>query len=495
MMSATMTYTNLKTAAAGVTLALAISACTSDLTSVNINPNSPTDVGAEYLFPQGVSSLVGTLRGTGFDMTMTSLWAQHYAKIQYVDEDWYDIRPGTIDAWWSGLYSGGLQDLTVAADKAAAASNGNKAAPARIMRTWALGIMTELWGDIPYTQANKVDKADGTTTPVYDTQQSIYNAMFVELAAASAQLGTGTGYGDADPIYGGDPALWRKFSNSLRLRHAMRLSNRDAAKARTELTAALTAGVFTSNADDAGLHWPGDGSNDAPIFSNARPPDGNGTRDDHRVSKTLVDTLAALSDPRLGVYAQCTDVSRAAGGCAYVGVPNGLTSPAAIALGLTRTSKIGTVFHARNATSYLMTYPEVLFIQAEAAQRGWTTGSAAALYNAGITASMQRWGVSAAAIATYLAQPRVAYNPATGLTQIALQKWIALYGQGSDAWAEFRRTGVPALRAGPAAIIPTVARRLPYPASEQSFNAANLTAAKTAQGGDALTNKIWWDTP
>lgn len=482
------------TAAAGLTLALSVSGC-GDLTSINVNPNAPTDVSPEYLFPQGVTALVGTLRGTTFDMTMTSLWSQHYAKIQYVDEDWYDIRPGTIDAFWSNLYSGGLQDLKQAAAKATETGNTSKEAPAVIVRSWAFGVMTDLWGDIPYSEANSADIEGGTTTPKYDAQKDIYNGLFAELKRANDEIGTGTGYGSADPIYGGNTANWKKFANSLRARHAMRLSERDPATAQSQLTAALAAGVFTSNADDAKLDWPGDGSNDSPIYSNARPPDGKGTRDDHRVSETLVDTLKALSDPRLPVYAQCTDVSEAAGGCEYVGVPNGLTSPAAVALGFTKTSKIGTVFHDPSAPSWLMSYPEVLFIQAEAAQRGWLAGSAAAFYNAGITASMEQWGISAADIATYLAQSRVAYNPATGMTQIALQKWIALYGQGSEAWAEYRRTDVPNLKAGPAAIIPTVARRLTYPLSEQSFNKANLDAAIAAQGGAELTNRVWWDVP
>lgn len=482
-----MTHKKLTTAVTGLTLALAVTACNNDLTSINQNPNGPTDVAAEYLFPQGVTSVVRTLRGTGFDMTMTSLWSQHYAKIQYVDEDWYDIRPGSVDGWWSGLYSGGLQDLKQAVDKATTVGKPNQVAAAQIMRTWTFGVMTDLWGDIPYSEANSGDAADGTTTPKYDKQQDIYNGMFATLKDASDKIAAGGAtFGSSDPIYGGDAASWKKFANSLRARFAMRLTKRDPTTARAQLTAALAAGVFTSNADGAALAW-SDEPNVAPLYEDAK------TRNDHRVSKTLVDTLKSLSDPRLAVYAQCTQVSAAAGGCDYIGVPNALTSPAAIALGLTRTSKIGKVFYEAHAPSWLMDYSEVLFIQAEGAQRGWTGGSAATLYNAGITASLQQNGVSASAIAAYLAQPKVAYSAADGLTQIALQKWIALYGQGSEAWAEYRRTGVPNLKPGPAAIIPTVARRLTYPVSEQSFNKAAREAAIAAQGPDALTTRVWWD--
>jgi Starch-binding associating with outer membrane len=490
-----MIYKKLTNVAAGVTLALSLSACNDRLTDLNVNPNGPTDVDAEYLFPQGVSSVVGVLRGEWFDLRMTSLWAQHYAAIQYVEDgDTYEVRPSVVELVWS-LYPAGLEDLTQAADKATALGNTNKAGPAKIMKLWTLGVLTELWGDIPFSEANNVDKEGGTTTPKYDAQQAIYTAIFADLKSAHDEMGTGTGYGAADPIYGGSVSGGRKFANSLRARHAMRLSKVDEPKARAELAAALAAGVFTSNADDAKLVWPG-GGNASPLHANAAPPDGTGSRDDHRVSKTLVDTLKSLSDPRLAVYAQCTDESEAAGGCEYVGVPNGLSNADAALLGFTRTSKLGSAFFAPQAPSWLMSYPEVLFIQAEAAQRGWiTTGTAASFYNAGITASLEQWGISAANIAIYLAQPQVAYNPLTGFTQIALQKWIALYGQGSDAWAEYRRTGVPDLKAGPAAIIPTVARRLTYPVSEQSFNKANLDAAIAAQGGAALTNRVWWDMP
>jgi hypothetical protein len=493
-----MTYTKLSRTAAAASVALSLSACETDLTSVNQNPNAPTDVGAEYLFPQGVSSVVGIIGGPWFDQRMTSLWAQHYAAIQYTEDgDTYQVRPGVVEGTlWQSLYVGGLQDLKEAAEKAAAVPNPNRQAPAIIMRHWAFGVMTDLWGDIPYSQANKGADEDGTTTPVYDTQADIYNALFTELAAASVMIGTGTSYGSADPIYGGDMTRWQRFANSLRARHAMRLTKVDLGRAQSEYNAAIAAGVFTSNADGAALVWPGDGTNDAPIYSDSRPPWGKGSRDDHRVSKTLVDSLASLNDPRLAVYAACTQESEAAGGCAYVGVTNGLENPDAIALGLARTSRIGDAFHEPDAPTWLMTYAEMLFLQAEAAERGWG-GSAAALYNAAITASMQQHGIAAADIATYLAQPRVVYTPgAAGLTQIALQKWISLFGQGSEAWNEYRRTGVPTLTPGPAAIVSAVPRRLTYPGNEQSFNGANLSAAiARLSGGDDLLSRIWWDTP
>ena len=485
---------------AGV-LALTLSAGACDsFSGLDENPNGPRDVDPEVLFPQGAVAVVALARGAGVDMTLTSLFAQHYSKIQYVDEDRYEIRPQSVDLYWSAFYagtgvanSGGLQDLTDAIERADADprparqdAKGDYIAPPLIMKSWTFGIMTDLWGDIPYTEANL--GAEGPIAPVYDPQEEIYDSLFAALASATEMIDpAGSSYGSADPIYGGDMEQWQKFSNSLRLRFAMRLSNVAEAKARSEFAAAMAAdgGVFTSNADNAELVWAGDGTNDNPFFVNFK------TRDDHRVSATLVDTLLALDDPRLAVYARPT--ADAPNG--YVGVPNALSTDDALGMGLTKTSKIGTFFSSASSPSILMQYSEVLFIRAEAAARGWAGagGTAAALYNAAITASMQVYGIPQAEIDAYLAQPEVAYNAATGLEQIAFQKWISLFNQGTEAFAEWRRTGQPVLTPGPTAVLDEVARRVEYPAMEQSLNSANLQAAESNQGGASMEDRVWWD--
>lgn len=463
-----------------LSLALLVGACDDGLTDINKNPNGPGEVPAEVLFPAGTVASLGTARGSGFDMTMASLFAQHFAKIQYTEEDRYQVRGSDIDFYWENFYAVALQDLFGAIEDARERERPNLQAPAMIMKDWTFGIMTDVWGDIPFSEANKGMDAGASVTPKYDRQQDIYNALFADLKAASEMIVPGApSYGVADPIYRGDMEKWRKLANSLRLRYAIHLANVDPAKARTELQAALQAGVFTSNADNAALVWPGDAINDHPFFENFK------TRDDHRVSKTMVDMLKNLNDPRLAVYARPT-----ADDGLFVGVPNGLTSPNANALGLSKTSKIGTFFSSKSSSSIVMQYPEVLFTQAEAAARGWIPGDPAALYRQGITASMKNYGISDAAIAAYLAQPSVQYS---GLESIFRQKWIAFYAQGVEAWTLWRRTGVPNLQPGPAAFLNSVPRRLPYPVIEQTFNNANRKAAITAQGGDAMTNRVWWD--
>jgi len=335
--------------------------------------------------------------------------------------------------------------------------------------------------------------------------------MFAALTKAVSDLQTpgASSLGSADPIYDGDVKAWQKFGNSLRARDAIRISYVDPAKADAELKAAFAApgGVFTSNADNAQLDWPGDGISNNPWSDNFQ------TRDDHRLSKTLYDVLAANNDPRIAVYAMPTADFQdgKAGASEYAGQPNGLTAADAGTY-FTKTSRPGAIFYPGKTAygtfggagakqpSYLMTFAELSFIQAEAAERGLgglTPASAASYYNAGITASLKQWGITdPAAIATFLAQPGVVYQGGTaGLKQIATQKWVALFTDGGQAWFEWRRTcQPPAIAPGPAAVLSYVPRRLFYPTSEHTVNGTNVNAAITAQGTDNMKTQVWWDT-
>lgn len=463
--------------------AVAASACDDGLTEINQNPNTPDRVTADLLFPTAVQSSVNRVFGSTLHYDYASTWIQHYAKIQYTNEDRYQLRTTGNDAAWLGFYAGALQDFTGVIAKSDSTGEVNKKASAMVMRSWTYGVVTDVWGDVPYTEANKglsaIAGERASTSPKYDPQQVVYNGIFTELAAASAMItGTGENFGSADLIYGGNMARWRKFANSLRLRHAMRLSQVDPAKGRTEFAAAMAAagGVFTSNADNAMMQYQSSRPNNHPLNELFR------TRFDHVVSRTLVDTLKSLSDPRLQVYAE----PNANGN--YRGAPNGVVSPG---VPFDSLSKIGAYFLRPDAEAVLMSYSEVLFLQAEAAERGWIAGDAAALYRAAITAHMRYYGVSAAAVEAYLAQPRVMY---AGLPTLHLQKWISLFGNGVEAWSEQRRTNVPTLKAGPRASnggrLPV---RFPYPTIEQSVNNTNRVEAINRAGGATLNEPVWWD--
>jgi len=480
-------------------LALAASACENGLTDLNQNPNNPRFVPANAILPEAEQAAVNRALGSNFNLTMLGLWSQSFAKIQYIDEDKYRLRSTTLDAHWDGFYAGALQDFQQVKLQGDSLHYPNWSAIGTIMQQWTFQIVTDTWGDVPYSEALQLP---AIARPKYDAQKDIYYGMMSRLAAASAQItptasGTCSGnnptncsFGSEDAIYGGDMAGWRKFSNSLRLRMAMRISNVDPAKAKTEALAALAApgGVFGSNDDNAALHYSGAVPSDNPIYAVFH----EGGRYDQVISATTVDTLARLNDPRLAVYAD-----PAPGGCEgggdYCGYRNGTVT----ASDFGALSPIGSAFKENPAApSMMMTYSEVLFLKAEAAAKGWIAGDPAQYYRDGIRASMEQYGIDSAEIDAYLAQSSTQY---AGLRSIYLQKWIALYGNGPEQFASWRRETVnggqhaPFLTPAPQATTKKVPLRVMYPASEQSTNTENWSAAVAANGGATLYDKpLWW---
>ena len=216
------------------------------------------------------------------------------------------------------------------------------------------------------------------------------------------------------------------------------------------------------------------------------------TRDDYRISKSIVETLKSLNDPRLSVFANKTETATPE---VYIGVPNGLTNSAASALGFSKTSKIGTYFTTPQTPGVILCTAEVLFGRAEAAARGYTTEDAESLYNQAIKASLKQFGITDLTVVNnYLAQPSVKYNSANFRQSIGVQKWIALFGQGLEAFAEWRRLDYPQLTpAAAGALDGKIPVRYIYPGSEQSLNLKNYKAAVARQGTDALTTKLWFD--
>jgi len=499
----------LLTVGSGLAVALGVAACNTDnLTNLNKNPNSPEDVPATALFTTAAVDAVGRWLGGGYDLRATEFVVQHQAEVQYPDEDRYTrITGGSTAGYFDNPYVTHLEDLTKVVEKGEAAGQAGIYGPALALRAWSFSYLTNSWGDVPYFDALKGDQASGSLSPKYDPQKDIYTDLFAVLDKVSkdiAAAGTNAGdLGGGDPIYGGNLLRWQRFANSLRARLALLLVNKDPTTANAQLTAAFAApgGVFQSNADNAQLAWPGDGVYNNPwanFFS---------TRDDNRISLALMNLLKSLSDPRIPLLAQPSPDDGT-----YKGAPNALTADLAAPYICCSSRITAQMFPGNTAygfyggsgnsfPSFLLTYAEVALIQAEAANRslgGLTPAQVAAFYNAGVTASIEQWGGSAADAATYLAGPNVAYAAGTpGLVRIGQQKWIALFADGGTAWAEWRRTCVPyTISPGASASKANIPRRLQYSTTERSVNAANLDAAITQQGfsGDVFEGRMYWDT-
>ncbi len=475
-----------------LSLLLAGTSCTDKFEEINTDPRTATAIGPNLLFTGALRS--GTLNYTFYQIGQNlhaDMYAQYFANnAPDFQTDRYESNPGWIATFWNEYYSNFIINTQEAIRLASQDPQAiNKVAQARIWRTWLFHRVTDYWGDVPYSEAGRA--LNGTVRPKYDPQEEIYTDMLKELKEAADQLDPAqpVRYGSADILFNDNLDRWRKFANSLRLRLALRISNANPPLARQVVSEVMTQNnLISSNAEDARMVTFPTGQ-----FINRNPLAILFNFNEFRVSKTMVDLLTSLNDPRLPVYAAPvagTDPP------VYRGLQNGLN---AVQLGQAENARanfsgMGATIRAEGAPIDILTYPEVLFLQAEGALKGWGPGDAKKFYEDGIRASMNRRGItSAQAINDYLAQPAVAYNGT--LEQIITQKWLALYPNGFEAWAEYRRTGFPRLLPIPnqGETGGQVPNRVRYPAAEQSLNRENYEAAVARQGPDVMTTKVWWD--
>lgn len=496
-------------------LVILISSCTEDFSTINTDPNEPTDVPAVNILVSACNEGIDREVGEGW-MTHTYLgpWSQIMAKIQYIDEGRYTFRPDNIDGFWDNTYRSELKDLQIVIEKAQEKGFKDLEAAARILKVYFFHRITDLWGDVPYTEALKGD--EGELTPKYDTQQSIYTDLISELKAADGILATAEPdqLSKGDVIYGGDITGWRMFANSLLLRIYMRMSGADVTTAQAGIEEVYSDGNYIqSNADNATMSVDG------------AKPYRNGlmetleTRTDQGSSKTMVDLLNDRNDPRLAIYAQDIDDDYGKGlydgpDTTFVGQINGDcgSGPDQSTISL-----LGVPIAYDPARPYqILTYAEVCFILAEAALKGWGVGDAQTWYEEGITASMEQWSdlaqsspmasyapdaaeITQAEIDAYLEEDLVKWDASKAEELVLTQRWLALMPNGVQAFALVRRTGYPA--AIESYELPCTAYsglgvplRFPYPLAEESRNGANLEEAKTGIHDAMYGKPVWWDT-
>jgi hypothetical protein len=502
---------------------LFVTACTDKFEEINTNPNVPgVDLAApDMLLTNAVESMTDRVHEIFLGHEMGSCWAQHMAKAQYTDEDRYIPRVAVINTTWASFYAASGQDAVSIYEVGMARENENYMGVALVLKAYITSVVTDLFGDIPYTEAWKATAEEPIASPAFDTQESIYRDIIAKLDEANSLLDDHGAEISGDILFGNDIMAWKKFANSLRIRLLMRMSGRDAALATTEISKIVgdpaTYPIFEGNEDNAALAYLGSAPNNNPINENRK------TRDDHRVSENLINMLYADVDSpdwRVSLYANLAE-----GIGDYVGMPNGLTSADAGGFngnGLANTSKIGDFYTQASAPGMLMSYPELQFLLAEAAHKGFIPGGdaeAEAYYVEGITASYYQneeammdvleiwrstflsWGWDPAdmtilefALDDFLTWGGWVYQPNKAMEQIATQKYVAMFDQGLQSWFEWRRTGYPVLTPAAAGAnggkIPV---RVYYPSDEAARNPTNLKAAVDRLGADDMNTRVWWD--
>lgn len=459
-----------------------LTACQKELTDINKNPNSVENPDPAYLLSGAIKTATDTY-WTVSGSNPSNLFVQYWASLHYTDIDRYIFSSNSFQSFWTSLYSGSIVNLDKIITLAEEQEHDNFKGVALILRSWNYSLLTDAFGNIPYSEAVQIEKI---SAPKYDLQKEVYDGILGDLKEADDLLNPSGKPISGDLIYNNDIELWKKLANSLRLRIALRIVDHDAKKAK-EIIHELTTNpdkLINSNDETAKLTYLSS-PNDNPLTDMFL------TRDDYRISKTIVDKLKTLNDPRLPIY---SDVTKDPQVDDYIGVPNGLLNGDASDLGASKTSKPGTYFLAADASAIILNYAEVLFNLSEAAARNFIDENPEELYKKAITASLEQHQVESNAILTYLAQPEVAFDKNNFKKSIGEQKWIALFGQGLEAFAEWRRLDYPELQPAQAGVLEgKMPKRFIYPGTEQSLNQESYQNSIQEQGEDLLTTPLWFD--
>ena len=479
--------------------------CDDDFEELNTNPNQPEEVPMATLLPNII--VEATDASVMQSYLIGNNVAQLTAKTLRKEVDIYQWA-SFANLTWTPFYNV-LRDVRALELQAEAEDNPNYQGITMVMRTWIFSVLTDAYGDIPYTDALKAD--EGINFPEYDTQEAIYTGpegLLATLDEALTLMGPGNGNvsADGDILFSGDISQWEKLANSLKFRLLLRVANINPSEAAAQMQAIVDSGIhLLGNEDNAVLEYL-----DSPPYQFPVKPLKSGDFDAVNISERLVETFKMINDPRLEKYARPANEPLASDeDPVYAGLKNGdETSSGGSRLGYEYYDYLGHRTVNEDADGIIMTYAELQFILAEAVEKGWvTTGlSSEDHFKAGIEASLKYYdvfnfpyttpdGTTLASFDEYYDQPQVSLSAASDkLARIAEQKWIAIFFTGLEPWFEYKRTGLPALQPTPDNEnndqIPV---RFIYPGQEQSLNQDNYQAAIARLGGDDININTWWD--
>ena len=524
-----------------VILVLTLVTSCNDLDELNINPNGVDPETAD------LNLLLATIE-TEVGKRVVELGFGNIAGVmQHTQKDGWSGGHNDYD-WgsdsWSGYY-GILRNTDEFYQKAMDGEYAFHQGVALVMRSYVFGLIADLWGDAPYSEALLAEDGPENFKPVYDGQKDIYMGIFTDLEAANNLLsGDQDSYSNInssqDLIYGGDASKWRKLANSIALRYYMRLSAKEPSTAEEGIkritSDATKYPLITSAADDANISYVGNSPSDSWPSNTVFDTSPSGSYMRIKLCGTLVEVLKNLNDPRLGVWANKietplvlvpgTGIDVIVDGKRnisqdivddyennwgvgvdydpeYVGIPpsvfaapqynlnpnleQGVFNPHASQLNDIYKDASGSLLMMR-----IMSAAEVHFILSEAALYGWGSGTPVGHYGAGIQQSMNAWGVGDDF------DDYIAGAPYSGKESIIQQKWIASWTAAAESWFDYRRTGLPDLQTGESAKREKLPLRFYYAFSNEiSLNTANAAAAieklePTAYKGSDVSNNSAW---
>ena len=458
-------------------LSLSFSCVTEDLSSLNTDTKNATVADAGTFFSYAQKELADNLHGVVYRATgpaVTKMWAQHITAVTYLEGATY-----IPEFSWAPMYRDVLKNLDESAEiirqtETLGVEETNKLAMIEILKVYTYATLVEAYGNIPYSEALDFSNP----TPKFDDAETVYLDLLGRLSAAISSLDTsGPGFESADLIYDGNVENWISFGNSLKLRMGLRIIEA-LPEVGAQAVSEAVPNVISSNAENAVFDYLVDYPNTNPWW-NFLVRQG---LEYYVGTNTFIETLNELDDPRRAVYFTPVDGE-------FIGGEYGVVQ------NYHSFSREGEFFREPDLAVVFIDYAQVKFLLAEAAARGiGGITDPEAHYNAAIRASFEYYGIEDQ-VDEYLAQPSVDYSTAEGPWQrkIGIQKWIALFDQGFEAWTEYRRLDYPQLSAPEVAESDIVPLRFLYPIGEQTLNGANYQEAADAIGGDSYSTRLFWD--
>lgn len=492
-----MKYLKIKVLTLATIGALSLTGCKKFL-DVNTNPNIANDPEVALVLPSAQVAIAHVL-GNQFQVN-GSFWAQYWTQSplanQYKQYDQYQPSTDNYNRSWRILYNDGLTDLVYVYNKAKEKNNKQYMAVSRLLTAYTYQLITDAWGDAPFSEALSALEADGAVlNPKFDMQSAIYTGILAHIDEAISLIDVDSEVhpGGDDLIYGGDMHNWLMFAHTLKLKVALRMSEVDPAGAQAVVSSIESdpafIGYISAEGEDAKVNFTTDGGSQNPLYSEMV---GLSKTQNLFASKTCVDSMNANFDPRAFVFYKPV-------GSQIVGITQGDFNNSTNATGksIPSTAVAGEANNDASATApvrFISSY-ESLLLQAEAVARGWATGDDAALFSSAIDASFEAYAVTdATEIAYYKDSTNWGVYPAAGtisdkVRHIVTQKWFAMCGnQGFEAWTEQRRTGYPdfLIISVNSLIGSQRPARFLYPTDELNLN-SNFPGLKT------VDKRVWWD--
>ena len=496
--------------------------CDEDFVEINTNPYAVTEIDPALLFAGAQRTHLGTWAA---EHTIVQQFVNPFNQGATLGFNFNEDIDGVNNPKWNDSYPATIRNMMQAITLLGEDTERiNLLSMIRIWKAQVFMGLVDEYGDVPYFEAGKA-VSDIIFSPTYDDDAAIYDDLEKELREATAALNPSADFVPADLFYGSNAenstgnaadqvAKWKKLGNSLLLRLGMRYTKVNASRAQSIVEEAFAGGVMTSNADNAYVKYDGtlytqDENNNLRNFSHF-----------NYAAEPFVDQLKSTNDPRgqfiLANFADpagvANDLDPDTDLANQFGVPIGVISTdLADPSGPYRGARAGGLNYSQMniwkvaspaAPDFWVTYAQTSLLLAEAAQRGWVSGDAQTYYENGIRADMEVYAlypdttpISDGEITAYLAEPGVAYNSTDALELINTQYWIVNLRNGTEAFANFKRSGYPALSPNLSNnnLNGGFARRMSYPDREASANAENYAAAVSAIGADNLTARVFWD--